>query len=296
MKQNGHTPVLLEETITGLGIRKDSLVLDGTADGGGHLDAILEKLGPEGKIIGLDWDSGMVRRLEETMAGERRVHLFHSNFSELEKVARSLPAAWRRPDAILFDLGLSSLQLYASGRGFSFEAEEGLEMTFDRARSPNAREFLHQVPESELAEILRTYGEEPFAGRIARAIVEARRREPIRTGKDLAAIIEKVARRRGRIHPATKTFQALRIYLNGEFENIRTGLEGAWRIVKPGGRIAVIAYHSGEDRIIKNFFKDKVRAEEGTLAFKKPLVPSRAEVLANPRSRSAKLRIIEKNK
>src|SRR3989344_4772518 len=240
MPEEKHVPVFLEETIRGLNLKEDSLVVDATVDGGGHARAILEKLGPDGKLIGFDWDSGMIRKLQEEMGGERRAKFFHSNFSELEKVARSLTADWRRPDAVLFDLGLSSLQLKASGRGFSFNSEEGLEMTFDRSTSPNARE-----------------------------IVRERQRRQISTAKELAEIIAKAVPRKSRIHPATRTFQALRIYVNNEFENIENGLTGAWNIIKPGGRIAVISYHSLEDRIIKIFFKEKAKAEEGKLIFKK---------------------------
>ena len=291
MTGESHVPVLLEETIEGLGFGRNASVVDATADGGGHLRTILRKLGPKGKLIGLDWDERMIAELQKELAWDRRVKLFHLNFSDVGKVAKSL-----RPDAILFDLGLSSLQLYASGRGFSFNAAEGLEMTFSAKTRPNAVEFLREVSEKELEEIIREYGEEPFAGRIARAIAAARKNKTIRTAQELGEIISRSVRRRGRIHPATKTFQALRIYLNRELENISRGLEGAWKILKPGGRIAVISYHSLEDRIVKKFFKEKANLKKGTLIFKKPLVPSREEVIKNPRSRSAKLRIIEKNK
>ena len=277
-----HIPALLGETLRGLNFKKNSLVIDATADGGGHARAILDNLGPAGRLIGTDWDLGMIERLQEELKGEKRLKLFHLNFSEIEKVAGS-----RRPDAILFDLGLSSLQLSASGRGFSFRASEPLEMTFNAETHPNVRELLRKISERELEEIIRTYGEEPFAKRISRAIVAARRQKEIGTAKELAEIIAKVRPRLGRIHPATKTFQALRIYVNQELENLKRGLEGAWKIIKPGGRIAVISYHSLEDRIVKNFSREK-----GQVA--KPIRPSRAEILKNPRARSAKLRIIEK--
>lgn len=277
-----HIPALLGETLRGLNFKKNSLVIDATVDGGGHARAILAELGPAGRLIGIDWDLEMLERLREELKGERRLKLFHLNFSEIEKVAGS-----RRPDAILFDLGLSSLQLSASGRGFSFQTDEPLEMTFDRETHPNARELLRKISERELEDIIRTYGEEPFAQRISRAIVAARGRKEIETAKELAEIIAKVRPRRGRLHPATKTFQALRIYVNQELENLKRGLGGAWKIVKPGGRIAVISYHSLEDRIVKNFCREKGRAG-------KPIRPSREEILKNPRARSAKLRIIEK--
>ena len=296
MIQEIHTPVLLRETIDGLNLKKDFLVIDATIDGGGHAIAILEKLGKEGKLIGLDLDSGMIAKLQERLGWDDRVKLFHSNFSDVEKVTRTLAALWRRPDAVLFDLGLSSLQLLASGRGFSFNSEEGLEMTFDRSTRPNAREFLAEVPENELADIIWKYGQDRFAKRIARGIVYAREKKRIYTAKELANIIARSIRRRGRLHQATRTFQALRIYLNNELENILRGVDGAFKILKPGGRIAVISYHSLEDRIIKNIFKEKTKRGEAKLVFKKPLKPGRKEVSNNPRSRSAKLRIIEKAK
>ncbi|OGF52456.1 16S rRNA (cytosine(1402)-N(4))-methyltransferase [Candidatus Giovannonibacteria bacterium RIFCSPLOWO2_02_FULL_43_11b] len=285
-----HIPVLLSKVIEGLNLKNDSTVVDATVNGGGHAREILKRIGQEGKLIGLDWDSGMVEKLQKDLGGEKRVKLFHSNFSELEKVAGSF-----RPDAILFDLGLSSLQLLASGRGFSFKADMGLKMTFDLNQRPNAEEFIRIAHVKDLEEVIRKYGEERFAGRIARAIAEYRAKKRITSAKELSEIILRVVPRRGRINPATRTFQALRIYLNHELENIESGLAGAWKIVKPEGRIAVIAYHSLEDRIVKKFFKEKAKGEQGKLINKKPIVPNREEILENPRSRSAKLRIIEKN-
>jgi len=290
MIEEKHIPVLLSKVIEGLNLKNDSTVVDATVNGGGHAREILKRIGQEGKLIGLDWDSGMVEKLQKDLGGEKRVKLFHSNFSELEKVAGSF-----RPDAILFDLGLSSLQLLASGRGFSFKADMGLKMTFDLNQRPNAEEFIRIAHVKDLEEVIRKYGEERFAGRIARAIAEYRAKKRITSAKELSEIILRVVPRRGRINPATRTFQALRIYLNHELENIESGLAGAWKIVKPEGRIAVIAYHSLEDRIVKKFFKEKAKGEQGKLINKKPIVPNREEILENPRSRSAKLRIIEKN-
>src|SRR3989338_402573 len=290
MIEEKHIPVLLSKVIEGLNLKNDSTVVDATVNGGGHAREILKRIGQEGKLIGLDWDSGMVEKLQKDLGGEKRVKLFHSNFSELEKVAGSF-----RPDAILFDLGLSSLQLLASGRGFSFKADMGLKMTFDLNQRPNAEEFIRIAHVKDLEEVIRKYGEERFAGRIARAIAEYRAKKRITSAKELSEIILRVVPRRGRINPATRTFQALRIYLNHELENLESGLAGAWKIVKPEGRIAVIAYHSLEDRIVKKFFKEKAKGEQGKLINKKPIVPNREEILENPRSRSAKLRIIEKN-
>lgn len=287
----GHTPILLEETMRELGLKKNSLVVDATVDGGGHTRTILKNLGPRGRLVGLDWDQEMIHRIKQELKEEPRAKFLHSNFSNLEKVARSLKI---RPDAILFDLGLSSLQLFSSGRGFSFQRDEPLLMTFDSETRPTAFEFLARVSEKELEEIIQAYGEEPFSRRIARAIVSARARRQIRTTEELAEIISKTRPRTGHLHPATKTFQALRIYLNQELNNLESGLGGAWKILKRGGRIAVISYHSLEDRIVKNFFKDKSIKGQGIILTKKPIIPSRKETLENPRARSAKLRAIEK--
>ncbi|MBI2024066.1 16S rRNA (cytosine(1402)-N(4))-methyltransferase RsmH [Candidatus Giovannonibacteria bacterium] len=289
-----HVPVLLNETIEGLNLKKDSFVIDATTDGGGHAAEILKKLGPEGELAGIDADEDMIRLLEERFADEKRLKLFHLNFSDLEKVTKSSSAGGRRPDAILFDLGLSSLQLSASGRGFSFKAEGGLEMTFDRKRRPNAFDVVNTASREELEDIIREYGEDRFWRKIASGIIRARQQRKIQTAKELEEIISKIVRRKGRISPATKTFQALRIYVNEELENISKGLEEAWKILSSGGRIAVISYHSLEDRIVKKFFKKLAAERAGILIFKKPQAPTRAEMLENPRSRSAKLRIIEK--
>ncbi len=288
-----HTPVLPEESIAGLNLKKNSLVIDATADGGGHAAEILKKLGKRGRLIALDLDPEMAERLREKFQKEERVKIFHLNFRDIGKLARSLKI---RPDAIFFDLGLSSLQLSASGRGFSFQRDEPLDMRFDPTRGQSAKELLEKISLPELEEIIRRYGEESWAKKIAQAIGEARRRGKIKTSAELANIIERAVRRKGRTHPATKTFQALRIYLNRELENLETGLKAAFEILAPKGRIAAISFHSLEDRIVKNFFREKARGQKGKLIIKKVLTPGREEILSNPRARSAKLRIIEKIK
>ncbi len=202
-------------------------------------------------------------------------------------------------DGALFDLGISSMEIGESGRGFSFQYDEPLLMTLENPITETtltARDVVNSLPEKELADIIYKYGEERFSRPIAKAIVTARRRAKIDSSLQLAEIIaEAVPKgyRNGRINPATKTFQALRIFVNDEFGAIEEGLSGAWNLLTPGGRIAVISFHSLEDRIIKNFFKDKAK-DSGRLLTKKPIVPTRAEIIKNPRSRSAKLRIIEK--
>lgn len=291
MKQGFHIPVLLEESIGGLNLKKNSVVIDATIDGAGHAREILKKLGRRGRLIGLDWDPEILLEAGEKFRDEKRVKLFHLNFRNIGKLAGSLKI---RPDAIFFDLGLSSLQLQASGRGFSFQRDEPLLMTFDPALRPNAREFLKRVPEWKLKEILRTYGEERGAGKIARAIIRARAQKEIRTSEELARIIEKTVPRRGNIHPATRTFQALRIFLNQELENLEEGLAHAFVILSRGGRIAVISFHSLEDRIVKRMFVHLAGEGKAKIVTRKPIRPSADEILENPRSRSAKLRIIEK--
>ncbi len=286
-----HLPVLLEESVRGLRIRRDSLVIDATADGGGHASEFLKKLGRRGKLILLDWDPEMISILRKKFGNEGRVRIFHLNFQDIRKLGESKI----RPDAIFFDLGLSSLQLDAPGRGFSFQRDEPLIMRFDPLSGPTAAEYLARANKDELAEVIWKYGEERAARKIAEAIVKSRHQREIRTTADLRRIIEKVLPRRGKIHPATRTFQALRIYLNGELRNLEQGLENGFEILKPRGRMAAISFHSLEDRIIKNFFKDRARAGAAKLVTKKPLPPSAREIFENPRARSAKLRILEKN-
>jgi len=286
-----HLPVLLEESVRGLRIRRDSLVIDATADGGGHASEFLKKLGRRGKLILLDWDPEMISILRKKFGNEGRVRIFHLNFQDIRKLGESKI----RPGAIFFDLGLSSLQLDAPGRGFSFQRDEPLIMRFDPLSGPTAAEYLARANKDELAEVIWKYGEERAARKIAEAIVRSRHQREIKTTADLRRIIEKVLPRRGKIHPATRTFQALRIYLNGELRNLEQGLENGFEILKPGGRMAAISFHSLEDRIVKNFFKDRMRAGVAGLVTKKPLLPSALEIFENPRARSAKLRILEKN-
>lgn len=296
-----HIPVLGDESAEGLNIKPDAKIIDGTIDGGGHTEKFLQKLGPGGKILGIDWDPEMEDRLTKRFPAEKRLKLTTANFGSIESIARSF-TFW--PDAIFFDLGLSSLQLQArpdsrqagqaSGRGFSFQRGEPLIMTFHPDTHPNAREFINLAPEKEIERVIRTYGEERRAKKIARAITAARMRKAITTAAELAGIILHAAPRRGKIHPATKTFQAIRIHVNRELENLNDALLGSWNIIKPGGRVGVVSFHSLEDRIVKNFFREKAKGEGALLITKKPIRPRREEQIENPRSRSAKLRILQK--
>lgn len=286
-----HIPVLREESITGLNVKPDAKIIDGTIDGGGHTEKFLQILGPKGEILGVDRDPEMEERLKKRFPAEKRLKLITANFGSIESIARSF-TFW--PDAIFFDLGLSSLQLQASGRGFSFQHAEPLTMTFHPDTHPNAREFINLAPEEEIERVIRAYGEEYHAKKIARAIVTARRRRAITTTAELADVILRTLPRRGKIHPATKTFQAIRIHINRELENLNDALKGSWNIIKPGGRIGVLSFHSLEDRIVKNFFKEKAKEGDGLIITKKPIRPAREEQIKNPRSRSAKLRILQK--
>lgn len=293
-----HTPVLLEETIKFLNLRRGSIVLDATVDGGGHAEKITDIILPGGKFIGIDMDSGMISELQKTIGKKygNDAFLQEGNFRNLDEILKD--SGIGKIDAILFDLGLSSAQLENSGRGFSFMREEPLIMTFSAGHSAGdltAFKILNTWPQKEIERILKDFGEERFWRRIAKAIVEKRKRKPIQTTFDLTDIVkESVPQKRSRIHPATKTFQALRIAVNDELKTLEQGLNKAWQSLAPKGRIVVISFHSLEDRIAKNFFRDRKKEGKGIVLTPKPLVPSESEIARNPRSRSSKLRALEK--
>ncbi|NTU42997.1 MAG: 16S rRNA (cytosine(1402)-N(4))-methyltransferase RsmH, partial [Nitrospirales bacterium] len=246
---------------------------------------------PDGVLIGIDRDDDALSRASEVLA-DSRVFLRKGAFSSLADVVRSLGR--ESVDGVLLDLGVSMLQLRDMERGFSFLSDERLDMRMDRTQELSAWDVVNRYSEADLERIIREYGEEPFVRRIVRGIVSQRKKEQIDTCKQLADLIAGVSRRRGKTHPATLTFQALRIEVNGEMEELRKGLASAMEILSEGGRLCVIAYHSLEDRIVKNFMKDGAREERLALITKKPLPPSREEVRRNPASRSAKLRVGEK--
>lgn len=287
------------------------LQIDATLGGGGHAVRILEANSPDGRLLGLDADQAAIARCQVRLAafGERAT-LQQANFEELDEVAPA--AGFGAVDGILFDLGLSSFQLADDERGFSFRSSGPLDLRFDASRGRPATDLLRDLDERDLARILRTYGEEPFAGRIARAIVAQRRTAPIETADQLAALVERAVpapRRRRRTHPATRTFQALRIAVNRELEVLPRALTAAVDLLRPGGRLAVLAYHSLEDRIVKRFLaaerrgcicppevpvcvcgrSPRLRAIGPTPGF-----PSDDEIAGNPRARSARLRAAER--
>src|ERR1700675_1541988 len=309
----GHLPVLVDEVIEMLAPAPGSLHIDATLGGGGHTERILEAANPDGRLLGLDADAAAIARIEARLRptfGDRLV-LRQANFRELEQVAPA--AGFAAVDGCLFDLGLSSFQLADRERGFGFRAGGPLDMRFDPKRGVPARELLATLDAGELTALFRRYGEEPRAPRIARAIVDARRVAPITTAEELAALVERVAppnpRIRRRTHPATRVFQALRIAVNEELEALQAGLAAALDLLRPGGRLVVVSYHSLEDRIVKRFFQAERRGclcppevpicvcgrhPRLRLVTNPSLTPTEAEIAANPRARSARLRAAER--
>jgi 16S rRNA (cytosine1402-N4)-methyltransferase len=283
-----HIPVLLEEVLHNLVSVEDGLFVDATLGGGGHAYRILERY-EHLRIIGIDADDVALAIAKEALRGfQDRVTLVRGNFKTLKEILLGIGVS--SIDGILFDLGTSTYQIMGK-RGFSFNDEEALDMRMDMRETFTAYDVVNRYQQDELAKIIFEYGEEEKSRRIARAIVEARKKKPIDTAKDLADLVAKVKWRRGRIHPATKTFQAIRIETNQELENLKTGVESAIEMLNPKGRIGVISFHSLEDRIMKETFRNSPVL---TVLTKKPIRPERKEALTNPRSRSAKLRIAEK--
>lgn len=300
MKNTVHTTVLLNEAIQGLnlGIKKNPIVLDGTFGGGGHSE-LLCHMGV--KVIAIDQDKAAFEKAKDKFQDlDCDITFVNSNFRDLDKVLEKENV--QNVDGIILDLGLSSDQLENSGRGFSFRKDEVLLMTMKENPSSEditAYDVVNSWEEKNLADIIYGYGEEQFARRIAKGIVEARVLAPIKTTFDLVRVIEASVPnfyKKGRINPATKTFQAIRIAVNDELGALKEVLEKGFESLKIGGRMSVISFHSLEDRIVKRFYKNKEGEDRGLLITKRPQVPSKEEIKINPRSRSAKLRIIEKIK
>ncbi len=274
-----------------LNVRENGVYIDATAGLGGHATGILSMIGPAGKLVGIDRDEKALEHSREKL-GNDRVHLMQGSFSEMEDLLSRMNV--QKADGVLFDLGVSMLQLKDYRRGFSFLSEDKLDMRMDTSQDLTAWHVVNRYSEKELERILREYGEERFAKRIAKAVVSRRQKSSINTGTDLAGLVEEVFGGRGRTHPATKTFQALRIEVNKELDELKKGLSAALNVLKAGGRMLVISYHSLEDRIVKNFMRDHARSGLVRLLTKKPLVPGMNEMRRNPSSRSAKLRGAEK--
>ncbi len=288
-----HLPVLLNEVLEFLKLREGGVYLDATLGLGGHSEAIIKKCPNISLLIGLDWDEEALELAAKRLKPlSPKAHLYRTNFKDMDLVLEE--EGLKGVDGILMDLGLSSYQLDLSGRGFSFMRDEPLDMRMDRTETVLASDMINNLPEERLAELIHIYGEEPWSKRIARAIVKCRTEKPILSTLELANIIKKAIPRRfhpKKIHPATRTFQAIRIAINREFENLTTALKKAKKCLNPGGRLLVISFHSLEDRIVKHFFQN---SENINIITKKPLRPKKEEINKNPRARSAKLRVAEK--
>jgi len=300
-----HQPVLYHEIIHALQPKNKGQYVDGTLGAGGHARGILEACAPDGRLLGLDVDPQALALARENLApyGER-ARLIQASYDSLAEILREI--GWEAVDGILLDLGLSSMQLDTPERGFSFQQDAPLDMRFDPASPTSAADLVNTLPKDELAGLIYRYGEERASRRIAQAIVEAR---PLQTTRQLAAVIESVLPRKGRVHPATRTFQALRIAVNRELERVENVLPQAVAALRSGGRLAIISFHSLEDRIVKEYFRreskdlvnppyERIYEVEKSATLKeinrKVIIPGEAEIKANPRARSAKLRIAEK--
>jgi 16S rRNA (cytosine1402-N4)-methyltransferase len=292
-----HITVLPIEAVEGLSLTPASIVVDATLGAGGHGRRILEVLGPKGIYIGFDADPVAITEATETLSGKAKIHLVNRNFSELTAVLGDLQI--EGVDAVLADLGWRTDQFTAGDKGFSFNDESPLLMTYgDPDDYPfTAADIVNGWAEEDIANVIYGYGEERYSRKIAKAIVEARSKARITSAKALADIIEYAVPpnyRRGKINPATKSFQGLRIAVNDEFAVLERFIEQAWLALKPGGHLAIISFHSLEDRIVKLAFRAYTHDHVGVLVEKKPITPGPEELKANPRARSAKLRIIQK--
>ncbi len=298
---------MLEEVAAGLLLSKKKIVVDGTLGLGGHAAKVLQLMAAEGKLLGFDLDSENLAIAKKNLRKwAEHIVFIQNNFSALDQELKKLKI--KSIDALLLDLGLSSAHVDNPEKGFSFLKEGPLDMRYDKSQSLTAAEVINKYSQKELARIFFEYGEEPFAKKIAAKIAGRRRWRPFKTTTELADFIEKLLKRKGHLHPATRVFQAIRIEVNHELDALNSVLNQAVTLMKKGGRIAVIAYHSLEDRLVKQFFlmqsrkfinlphelKTTMLEPKLKIVTKKPLVPTETEVQANPRSRSAKLRIAER--
>jgi 16S rRNA (cytosine1402-N4)-methyltransferase len=298
MEQIIHTPVMIEEVLDYLSIKEGATIVDATLGLGGHSRRIAERIGPEGVLVGIDRDQESLAAAREAL-GEYsgRMKFAYGNFSDLDTILKDLNI--ERINGIVFDLGVSSFQLGDVERGFSFQRDGPLDMRLDRNSYISAYDLLNNLNEEEISHLLKTFGQERWHNRIARFLVQERRNHPIATTGQLSSIVlsaipPRFRRFHYRIHPATRTFQAVRIAVNRELESLETAIAKAIALLKPGGRICVISFHSLEDRIVKFAFRKF--AQEGAIKIitPKPLTPRESETKDNPRSRSAKFRVAER--
>ncbi|MEK7149365.1 MAG: 16S rRNA (cytosine(1402)-N(4))-methyltransferase RsmH [Patescibacteria group bacterium] len=302
-----HVPVLLKEAIEILDPKPGKFIIDGTVGAGGHAAEILKKIEPGGTLLGIDWDDSAIERAKLNVKGQTSKVIFvHENYADLPKILKEKNLL--KADGLIIDLGFSTEELEKSGRGFSFLKDEPLDMRYDIGevesekgkvksgeRIQTVAEIVNSYSEKELADIFYIYGEERMSRQIAKKIVEERRKERIMTTGRLVEVVKMAVGKgyeKGRINPATRVFQALRIYVNKELENLETILKNLPEIIRPNGRVVIISFHSLEDRIVKNYFKQMEKEGKGEILTKKPVVASKEEIISNPRSRSAKLRAI----
>ncbi len=304
-----HRPVLLDECLDALNIKPEGVYVDATFGRGGHAQAILAQLGPDGRLLGLDKDPQAVATARQKFANDGRFSIYHGSFAELAQVVEA-DGLFGQVDGVLMDLGVSSPQLDDASRGFSFMRDGPLDMRMDNTHGVSASNWLAQAKEAEIARVLKEYGEERFAKRIARAIVAARQEAPIETTGQLAAIIKGVMpkQREQDKHPATRSFQGIRIFINQELDDLSACLSRVVEVLTCGGRLAVISFHSLEDRIVKRFMRDQARGDDfppdlpvtvdqlnpRMRLVGKAIRASDEELDSNPRSRSAVLRVAEK--
>ncbi len=291
-----HIPVLQKELLKYLNPQKNENFVDATIDGGGDALAVLQETEPKGKILGIDWTPEAIDRLKQKIQEtelKKRLILVCENFVHLKKIV--VQENFQDIAGVILDLGMSNWHLEDIPRGFSFQKDEVLDMRYNPKEDLKAEDIVNQWSPAKIERILREYGGERFAHRLTREITKARQVKPIQTTQELVALIERVIPRKGKIHPATKTFQALRIAVNQELENLTQVLPQAGDVLKPGGKLAVISFHSLEDNIVKHFFRQVENEGKGIILTKNPIVPSEPEKQQNPKSRSAKLRVIQKN-
>ena len=287
-----HKPVLIDEVVEALNVEPGKIYIDGTIGGGGHSAQLLKS---NARVLGIDRDEDAILHLKKKFESEiasGQLTLVRGNFADIKRISNS--NGFETVDGILLDLGVSSNQIDKSGRGFSLRREEPLDMRMDEGLVLTARDLVNNWSENDLYEIIAKYGEEINARKIAQNIIERRKIGPIETTSDLSEIISRVVPSGGKIHPATKTFQALRIIVNDEMNQLKSGLEEGFKLLNKGARFAVISFHSLEDRAVKLFFADLERRSLAKVINKKPIIASITELRSNRRARSAKLRIIEK--
>lgn len=293
-----HRTVLLHESIDGLNLSKGNIFVDGTLGNGGHTEEVCKRFGKDVSIFAIDQDVEAIERAKKRLSSYENITYLEGNFKNISELLQS--AGVGKVNSILLDIGLSSNQLEESGRGFSFQKDEPLIMSFKKDLTEEdltAKEVVNTWDEENLRDIISGYGEEKFAWRIAKAIVRSRQIKSIETTTELVDIIISATPffyHRRKIHPATKTFQALRIVVNNEIENLKEGIVKSFDLLEKDGRLGIISFHSLEDRVVKNYFRDFEKDEKGERVTKKPITPKEDEILENPRSRSAKLRIIKK--